>query len=236
MKLLPKQKVNTLVEDQKRLIIEEGVALAKKVDALRVTLAELEKQHALFVGGMELNLKEKTDHLFREIKERETELKLLEIKRKELLKPLEDEWARVREKDATLGKFEARIRGKEGELDRKEADMTKRREEAVITLNHIKIRERELTRTMDKIDQLKTEAEKNYIKITSEKEKQEEHFYKQNRELIVREKGIENYEVTLKQKQEQLEIKENKLDKMKIQLIDQRQTLERAMARIKKKL
>ena len=235
MKLLPKKIVQVQVEDQRRAQIEEGVLIAKKVDALREKLADLEKQHSMFVMGIEDNLKEKTEKLFQEIQSRETEIKLLEIKRKGFLKPLDDEWARVREKDATLSNFEANLRARKGELDRKEENISKKGEEARTTLNHIKVREREMERAFIKADQLKIEAEAGYLKMIEQKEKQEENYYKINRELITREKSIESYEFTLKQKANLIEQEEQFIREEKIRLLDQRQTLERAMARIKKK-
>ena len=234
MKLLPKQKVNSLVEDQKRVQIEEGVILARKVDALREKLADLQKQHELFVSGMEDNLKERTGELFKEIKLKEAEIKLLEVKRKELLKPLDDAWLTVKEKEATLSNFEASLRVKEGQIEQKLKLIDKDKAKTTETLNHIKIRERELERTFDKAEQLRIEAEKGYIKMSTEKEKQEKLFDKRNAELNIRENAVTSYEFTLKMRNEQLDMRERELDKMKIQLIDQRQTLERAMERLKK--
>lgn len=236
MKLLPKQKVHSLVEDQKRMQIDEGVMIAKKVDALREKLADLQKQHELFVSGIEENLKERTAGLFKEIKLKEAEIKLLEIKRQELLKPLDDAWLTVREKEATLGNFEGRLRAKEGELEQKLKLIDKDKARTTETLNHIKIRERELERTFDKAEQLRIEAEKGYIKMSTDKEKQEKLFDKKNGEMTIREQAITSYEFTLKMKDEQLGMKEKELEAEAIRLKDKEATLERAFNRIRKKL
>lgn len=67
MKLLPKSQVLANVNEQKRLQIEEGVILAKKVDALRQTLLDLEDQQRKFIEGQRAVLERELGQLNREI-------------------------------------------------------------------------------------------------------------------------------------------------------------------------
>ena len=116
MKLLPKQKVQSLIENERANQINEGIMLAKKIDALREKLADLQQQHSLFVMGMEDNLKAKTENLFQEIERRETEIKLLEIKRQELLKPLDEAWQQVEMTHRALVENQSIVDGKLREI------------------------------------------------------------------------------------------------------------------------
>ena len=61
MKLQPKQQITQSINLERKTQIDEGIALAKKIDVLRETLASLEKQHQDFIAGsrveIEKNLK-----------------------------------------------------------------------------------------------------------------------------------------------------------------------------------
>lgn len=235
MKLLPKQKVQSLVEDQRRTQIEEGVTLARKVDALRGKLADLEKQHNLFVMGMEDELTKKTGKLFEEIKSKETEVKLLEIKRAELLKPLDSAWEDVKAREQALVQKNKELENLTSNLKQKDKGIQEKNDKARETLNHIKIRERELERTFDKADQLKVEAEKTYLQKINDKDKQDKEFDERNRKVDLAESAIKSFQFTLLQRQEQIEMREEEGKAEKIRLDDMRKTLERAFNRIRNK-
>lgn len=236
MKLLSKQQVSTQLQSQRRQQIDEGVQLAQKIDALRVKLADLQKQHELFVMGMEENLNQKTKHLFDEIQRREAEIKLLEVKRLELLKPLDAEWEIVRTTKVSLDNKTYELEGVLKELEGKEQRVTKRDLESKEKLNHIKIRERELERTFDKAEQLKIDAERGYIKMVQDKEIQDDLYLKKQQELLLQEKAIKSYQFTLKNKEEILEMKDKELEEERIRLKDREETLNRAFNRIKNKI
>lgn len=236
MKLLPKKQVQSLVEDQRRVQIDEGVTLARKVDALREKLADLQQQHSLFVMGMEDNLKERTKKLFEIIQEKETEIKLLEVKRQELLKPLDIAWKTVEIRETELNNLKADLETDLANLNRKEQGIDKKNNEAKTILNHIKVRERELERTFDKAEQLKIEAEKIYLQKVNDKEKQDKKFDERNRALDLAESAVKSYEFTLSQRQEQIEMREKENEAETIRLKDKELTLERAFNRIRKKL
>ncbi len=94
-KLLDKRIVNAEVATQKKLQIDQGLSLAKKVDAVRETLQEEENR-------LELFRKETIARVHAEINaaiaERDSILKAIENREQELItlrKPLEDEWKTV---------------------------------------------------------------------------------------------------------------------------------------------
>lgn len=235
MKLLPKKQVQTLVEDQRKNQIDEGVMLARKVDALREKLADLQKQHSLFVMGMEDNLQEKTGKLFERIQGLETEIKLLEVKKAELRKPLDLEWQKLKTDKESLVAKTSEIEGVLSQIRGKEERIGKRDTESKEKLNHIKIRERELERTFDKADQLRVEAEKVFLQKNNEKEKQDKEFSERSSKLDIAESAIKSFQFTLLQRQGQIEMREKENEAEKIRLVDMRKTLERSLARLKTK-
>ena len=61
MKILPRKIANEVIQDKKRQQIDEGLLIAKKVDALRGSMLELENQTAYF---MEQNVNEISSLIF----------------------------------------------------------------------------------------------------------------------------------------------------------------------------
>lgn len=110
MKLLEKRTVNVQVQAQKKSQIDEGMAIATRVDTLRRTLGDLEAQQAIFLSGMENELRKKTQPLHQELSELTREVADLKEQRKKLLEPLNEEWSKVREQMAV-------VQGKEIYLD-----------------------------------------------------------------------------------------------------------------------
>ena len=146
MKLLKKQQINERVQTERKNTIDAGVFLAKKIDALREEVLTLQKTRDEFIAGSQQvindslsSLQQKQDSLSKEIKE-------LEVKRKELLKPLDDKWAEVNE----LQEEFLRER-KENAFDRKELND---REKIIET------RENEITKIAEQIRYKESEAEK----------------------------------------------------------------------------
>src|ERR1035437_10291040 len=97
MKLLSKKVINDRVQTERKNAIDAGTFLAKKIDALREEVLTLQKTRDEFIAGSQQvindslsSLQQKQDSLSKEIKE-------LEVRRKELLKPLDDEWANLRQ-------------------------------------------------------------------------------------------------------------------------------------------
>jgi hypothetical protein len=236
MKLLPKQKVNSIVQDEKRAQIEEGINLARKIDALREKLADLQKQHELFVSGMEENLKERTDDLFKEIERRKVEIKLLEVKRQELLKPLDFEWKIIKERLEGIEQRELNLKNEKDNLKRKEEGIQKKHDEAKEILSHIKVRERELTTAYSKAEDNLEVTEKIKLEIIQTKQKQDKLFEKKRKEQNEREAVLDSYKFTLDNRQEKLDEQEKLINEEKVRLADQRATLERAFNRIKHKI
>jgi hypothetical protein len=233
MKLLTKQQVNVEVQAQRKIQIDEGLTLARKVDALREKLANLETQQKKFFESMDSELHQRTDYLFEEIASREEEIKKLEQKRAELIIPLDNAWQEVKEKKLENDNLRVVLDEKSLKLAEKEQKVIENAKKAKELLFKAKTREKEVERVYDKADQLKMETESIFTAMLEEKDKQTQKFENKEKKLDERENSIKSYEFTLKDREQQIEIKEQEIREEKIRLSDQRQTLERAMARIK---
>lgn len=104
MRLLPKQLVSAEVATQKKQQIDSGINLAKKVDVLRKTLGEEEKNLETFrtetVKGVQIEI----DGLIRQKDTLKDEIGVLNKQKAEALVPLEVEWERMRRVSVKLEK------------------------------------------------------------------------------------------------------------------------------------
>lgn len=223
------------IAKERKAQIDEGVALARKVDALRETLGNLEAQQTSFLNGMQSELHNRTNHLIEKIAGMERDVLDLEEKRKELLKPLSNEWAEVNMKRAEIDSIKLILDKNLSKTAEKEQKLTLLGNGIKERLSRIKVRERELDKVYLSADEVKNDIENIKLDILKQKESQIISFEQANKKLLQREKDIESRQFTLDNRLEQIEIAEKEIKEEKIRLLDQRQTLERAMARINNK-
>jgi len=235
MKLLPKQQLNVVIANQKKAQIDEGLTIAKKVDVLRQTLADLERQHNLFIAGMEEELKRRTESLREEIKSLEYEIGNLKDIRKDLLKPLDEAWEKVKERELEIIEKVKFVDNLKTIVNSKEerADIKLRKASSI--LSKLNVRDRESAKAYIKADEFKKDAEKIYTEANLAKLNQEKEFEEKEKQLLERESINQSHEFTLKIREDQIEIGEEQNRIERIRLLDQRGTLERAMLRLKKK-
>lgn len=95
MKLLEKSQLNNLKQTEQKTIIDSGVALARKIDVLRVELLDMEKNRADFINGSRSELENAIKDLrtTKGILDSEiTEQRKLLAKLRE---PLDEEWHKL---------------------------------------------------------------------------------------------------------------------------------------------
>lgn len=137
MKLLKKSIIDAEVNAKKKAQIDEGIQLAQKVDALRVDLNNIERQHREFIAGMEAQLKEKLDPLLEEIAERTHEIEELKVQKKRLLETFPSNYEEMLDEKDRLAVLRLK-------LDRDKKVLEEVLEKERKGLRNIKVREREL--------------------------------------------------------------------------------------------
>lgn len=144
MKLFKKSTLSIELANQKRNQIEEGISLAKRVDALRETLVDLKRQEDEHIKGM----KERID---RETHDAEFRLRVLESEIAELLMRKDD----LKEKQKFLDEMDQSKAVIQKGLDRireKEEKIELMRKDEKDRLTRIKIREKELNSALSRTD------------------------------------------------------------------------------------
>jgi hypothetical protein len=233
MKLLKKSVVTQELINQKKIQIDEGIVLANKIDALRISLSNLEHQHKDFIDNKQIELDKIFKSLEMEIKEKRNELALLEEKRTQLLIPLNEEWLKISEEKEILTEQATSLNKVISyNLDLKEI-LEKGDKELEKLSNQMRIEKTD-------IDEIKLKAQRNLFKsekiLKSSVESEEEI----NKRIETKTSEILSREATLASKERELEIAKSQLQKdrkeinnQRIRLEDREATLEREIKRQK---
>lgn len=233
MKLLKKSVVTQELATQKKIQIDEGIVLANKIDALRISLSNLEHQHKDFIDNKQIELDKIFKSLEMEIKEKRNELALLEEKRTQLLIPLNEEWLKVSEEKEIL-KEQATSLNKviSYNLDLKEI-LEKGDKELEKVSNQMRIEKTD-------IDEIKLKAQRNLFKSEKILKTSIESEEEINKRIETKTSEILSREATLASKERELEIAKSQLQKdrkeinnQRIRLEDREATLEREIKRQK---
>lgn len=234
MRLLKKSAVASEASQQKKQLIDEGIAIARKVDALRQALAGLEEQQSRFVGGMEEELRRRTKALFDEIAGRESEIRALEERRKDLTAPLDAEWQKVRSASSEVQSSKMLIEKGLKVLAEKEKMSEEKHRNSKAVLARVNVRERELLKIYEKAEEAADSAE--IMKAIAAKEKEES-----GRDIAERHQAILSREASVAVREREQDIlaamieeKEREIISEKARLKDRSDTLERAFRRLQK--
>jgi hypothetical protein len=162
MKLLQKKQINDRVQTERKNIIDSGVFLAKKIDALREEVLTLQKTRDEFIAGSQQvindslsSLQQKQDSLSKEITE-------LEVRRKELLKPLDEEWAKVDKGIGEILNQKTELLAKEFLLNERENQIKKTENEISTIIANTRYKSEEAEKARNETFTLRDLAQKEY--------------------------------------------------------------------------
>lgn len=103
MKLLPKKEIDKQKADERKRLIDEGMALAKSVDKLRETRAIEEKNLREWRLDNVTRIQQEIES-YLEVKENlRKETEAMEALRKKLIEPLDKEWEEINKIKQELG-------------------------------------------------------------------------------------------------------------------------------------
>lgn len=232
MKLLDKQTIVTLKSGERKKEIEEGVKLARKVDLLRETSAKEEINLSKFRIEALKKVQSDIDVLINEKNVLQSIVATLQLERKALLIPLDKEWDRVKkekieieERERVVEKVNEKLKIKEIELSNKstrlqieESRIIDLKTQGILKLN-------EIERFNQEASQLLINTQVVYNKNLIDCESKQRFLDMKTQELMYREIDLDSKQQNTERENEYIAIE-------KIQLADQRATLERALKRI----
>lgn len=199
MKLLDRKKVNEEVIQQKKVQIDAGLFLAKKVDALREDLQDEQKKHDDAIEAMKQDEIAFTNEFLGKKDSMGKQIIELEEKKKELRIPLDAEWVLVNElvdlnnkNFKTISEFSEKVGKKEEELTQKDQSLSKREEQ--VLLAEAKVKKAFEKAQIDKEEARSTliNAKENETKITQDLKIRTEAVSKRETDVAYREIDAEN--------------------------------------------
>jgi chromosome segregation ATPase len=122
MKLLPKSELIQSVALDKKLNIDQGLSLARKIDKLRQTVSEEELVLSKFRLGTGKILLEEINELIRERDALKEEIKDLNIQKESAKESLDEEWETLKEKREELKLQEEDLTQKKLTLEQSHAE------------------------------------------------------------------------------------------------------------------
>lgn len=133
MKLLPKSQVLSRINAQKKTEIDSGVTIAKKIDVLRETYAHEESNLRLFRENAVKDVTAEIKTLCAERDVLKEQIVSLNQTRTDLIKPLDAEWAIVKEAQAKLIEDQEILQGDKKNLKSEWAELDVQRAKVIQT-------------------------------------------------------------------------------------------------------
>lgn len=234
MKLLDKKSIATQVANQRKGQIDEGIALAQKIDKLRATHSSLEQQHNEYVAKMKEILETQLRGLEEGIQAKKKELVIIEEERQKLLEPLDQAWDEYHEHETNLKVLEEELYEKRTQLTLYNQDLDERRLSIEEDEERIESLKDELNRQTEKVTQTSLEAQNTLLEARKEEARIMSQLEQKQKDIFGLEESVKVRERELNIKETHLKKEQKNITKIKLQLEDQRKTLERAMKRYDK--
>jgi len=234
MRLLTKREIDVKKSSERASEIGEGVKLARRVDNLREIQAEEEASLKRFREQTIANIHQE---IVLETAKRDTlrgEVRDLEKRREDALKPLDAEWEKVHTIEKELSEKQTELVTRETTISEKEEEI----KSVEKNLNDEEKRIAEMTartsKSLKDAEEARVEAESYRVDSVHIKESALSFKKEVEKELRERDAVMASRERDLGNKEEANERDRRAIEVEKIQLADQRATLERAFKRIKK--
>ena len=159
MKIPSKQQVSVQIADQKRHQVAEGLIIARKIDVMRDSLLNLERNQKNFIEQSTKELTEATEKLYTKKVVLEREIKEAEIKLAELRKPLDEEWGRATEKKLELEAYANQLAVKKLNFDLDKDEFLKKQDKLSKQEKHNDLIQEQFCRLLEEAKQEKLLAD-----------------------------------------------------------------------------
>lgn len=168
MRLLDKKTANTEVADQRKKLIDEGLTLARKVDVLRETVVKEEGNLHRFRIEAVPSVQKEIDEKIKQKDSLRDEIKVLEKKREELQKPLDDEWVRVNQAKELINGLKQGLYEREDELIEAREEFVKVKKEVEEDKSRAKDLTRRASEKLAEADETLKDAREDSVRLRTE--------------------------------------------------------------------
>lgn len=227
MKLLTKSEIEQKRAADRKLEIDEGIKLARRVDNLRQTIATEGATYELFGNGNKQVVLEQISELVNERDTLRIEVGDLEVERAKLREPLDAEWDALREAQAALDEQDVDIRYRKRELKEDEAAHAIRRKDIEDAESRIALDRKQTTRNLLDSDALRTELVVKKVEFDAYVQQQISEFEKREAKLASDEENVANRKARNDAREVELDEREAALTERERQVQDMYDTAKR---------
>lgn len=233
MRLLDKKIVNAEIATQKKQLIDLGVTLAKKVDAIRETLQLEEKNVDTFRTETIARVKLEIDQKIRERDVVQVEITNLEKRRFIALLPLNEELVRIEKEKESLDNLKIGLIEQQELLIKRSAEIQNIEKKINESKERIEWMKERATILLSQTEELNKEAQKKSERIIELMHKSESEIEQRIAKIEVRERELVTRELGIGKRENKLSKQEEELAKSYKRLEDREATLARNINRIK---
>lgn len=218
MQLLSKSEINAKKASERKIEIDQGIILARKVDKLRETYSEEQAKLNAFRDGTVKVVQEKIDSLTKKVSELKDHLSALKKQRDELQKPLTNEWNQLNQEKLLLqeAKYDALQKSRENqELKKSLQDQEAILNQRIADIQVLAFEKEELA---SKAREYMREQQGVLADIQRRKQEMENEFQQKHRTLLQKEHKLDMelrshalFKETLNKKERELTLRERKL-------------------------
>lgn len=226
MKLLDKQEVVQLKSFERKQELNEAIKLAKQVDRLRDLVGKEQSNFIKFRDETIKSIKNEIESCNAQKCSLYEEIKALEKRRKELLKPLDEEWVKVKVQKQHLDTLTSSIYNQQSSLNQKEIEINNQLKTINLKVNRVEELEKSKIKELEDIKLKSNELEKSIKKHLSdidsfEKQKQDtlKEFLLKENDLKYKQVDLDNKDKYLTRRDEEIRIKEIEVEHRYQQLL-----------------
>lgn len=211
MQLLDKKQINHISSIERKNEIDQGMHLARKVDSLRTTVAEEEKNLAKFrenaIQQVVSEVQIKTD----ELKNIKKDIEEAHLKRLELEKPLTEEWQKLEIEKSKIQEKSIEIQKELDSVWRQKKQLRKEKSILDNLMNECQVIKQDAQKSLDNAKKIENKA----LELSSQQKEirdkyigemeliQKDLAHRENK-VSIREKNVSLKEQSLKEKEREL--------------------------------
>lgn len=234
MKLLTKQEITNKKATERKVEIDEGIKLARKVDGLRQIVSEEEKSLARFRSESLSHMRAEIKPLVEEKESLSEEIEKLKQQRNLLRAPLDKEWSEVRSHQARLVAQEESLDEKISKLQMSEEHINEKVRQLVLEEERIEDARASANESIEDAEAFKKQAIEELADARNEAQVLAMNYELKAQELLDREGRIAARERDAHNFDRKNSAEERRLREWNIALNDKYQTLLRTQKELRK--
>lgn len=226
--ILPKKiDIDKAKSQEKKMQVDEGLILARRVDELRSMRVQMEKNFEVWRVGTSKTIQDDIDGLLAYRDGIYVEIVKAKKDRDELMKPLDEEWARVNKEGEGLIKDKNELFLDTERLKIKEVVLEKEKTKISEAIKKAKQNEKDTEKAKQSATSLNELAQGKYEEASRERDEQSERYESKIKEVNQREK---EYEIAL----QTITVKERGIEEKEAELLERENTLARRIKNLQR--